>query len=120
MFTDEELYAAFRQLEATCYDCTKIPKDEPCEGCCYYDFCWRFYPEDMRRIYGLNKIKKEKDSTTTPENLKKAISDAITECKKHEYRPEEITWRLKDWNCNKCKYESICNDIDTPISHLYD
>lgn len=57
---------------------------------------------------------------TTPENLKKAISDAITECKKHEYQPKEITWRLKDWNCNKCKYESVCSDLDTPISHLYD
>lgn len=57
---------------------------------------------------------------TTPENLKKAIDDAITECKKHEYRPKEITWRSKDWNCNKCKYESVCNDLDTPIYHLYD
>lgn len=54
MFTDEELYAAFRQLEATCDDCQKIPKDEPCEGCWFYDFCKRFYPDDYSK-----KVKQE-------------------------------------------------------------
>lgn len=49
MFTDEELYAAFRQLEATCDDCQKIPKDEPCEGCWFYDFCKKFYPDDYSK-----------------------------------------------------------------------
>ena len=56
---------------------------------------------------------------TSAEELNVAIQDAIEECKKHEYRPKEITWRLKDWNCNKCKYESVCSDLDMPISYLY-
>lgn len=56
---------------------------------------------------------------TAPKELDAAIQDAITECKKHEYRPKEITWRLKEWDCNKCKYKSVCSNLDTPISYLY-
>ena len=38
---------AYDLVKKKCLECSKMSKQEPCEGCYYYDFCWKFYPENM-------------------------------------------------------------------------
>ena len=54
--TTVQLVSAINQLEKQCFECSKLPKDEPCEGCRVYDFCKRFYPDDYKVKHSIGEL----------------------------------------------------------------
>ena len=56
---------------------------------------------------------------TTPEEFNVVIQDAITECKSHEVQLKPPHGYGVDWDCEGCKYEFVCDNLETMVCDWY-
>lgn len=56
---------------------------------------------------------------TTANELMGAINDAIAECKKHEVQLKPPHGYGIDWDCENCKYEYTCENLEIMVCDWY-
>ena len=56
----------------------------------------------------------------TAEELNVAIQGAIAECKSHEVKLEPPHGYGTDWDCKNCKYNDVCDGLETLVCDWYE